>query len=279
MLQQTRVGAVIGRYEQFLEQFPSVEALASAPPASVLAAWSGLGYYRRARNLHAAAKLLVGSRKGKFPQTSDQWQELPGIGRYTAAAIASIAFDEPRAALDGNVVRVLVRLLGERRPPRALWQAAQQLLDPARPGDFNQAMMELGATICLPSSPRCATCPIESFCCSHGAAEPARPKLRPYRREIVYGLARKQHAVLLVRRDPGLSQMPGMWELPEICAWHGAERPLLSLRHAITVTNFTVHVVETRAPARGTWVSISRLANLPLTGLTKKILQRAGIID
>ena len=279
MLQQTRVGAVIEHYEQFLKQFPSLEALASARRASVLAAWSGLGYYRRARNLHAAAKLLVCRGKGNFPQTSEQWEELPGIGRYTAAAIASIAFDEPRAAVDGNVQRVLVRLLGERRPPRALWQAAQQLVDPTRPGDFNQAMMELGATICTPSSPRCPKCPIESFCRSRGAAEPARQKLRPHRREIAYGLARTEHAVLLIRRDQGLSQMPGMWELPEVTPCHGAERPLFSLRHAITVTNFRVHVVEKQAPGPGIWVRISRLENLPLTGLTKKILRRAGIID
>jgi len=279
MLQQTRVGAVLTRYQQFLKQFPSVEALASARRASVLAAWSGLGYYRRARNLHAAAKLVVGRRKGKFPRTFDEWQELPGIGRYTAAAIASIAFDEPRAALDGNVRRVLVRLLGQRRPPGALWQAAQQLLDPTRPGDFNQAMMELGATICLPASPRCPKCPIESFCRSRGAGEPVPRKIRPYTREIAYGLARTQHAVLLVRRDQGLSQMPGMWELPEVNTGHAAERPLFSLRHAITLTNFRVQVVENQAPGRGTWVRFSRLENLPLTGLTKKILRRAGIID
>ena len=154
MLQQTRVAAVRPRYDKFLQRFPSVEKLASARLAFVLAEWSGLGYYRRARCLHAAAKVIARERHGSFPQSSEDWRKLPGIGRYTAAAIASIAFDEPVAVLDGNVERVLRRLLHSAHSNRHSWSAAQRLLDRERPGDFNQAIMELGATICLPGEPR-----------------------------------------------------------------------------------------------------------------------------
>src|SRR5262249_37530152 len=142
MLQQTRVAVVVPRYEQFLVRFPSVKKLASAREASVLAEWSGLGYYHRARNLHLAAKILA--RAGKFPQTVEPWLSLPGIGRYTAAAVSSIAFNDPAAVLDGNVARILRRLFARSLTWAESWTLAQQLLDSTRPGDFNQAMMELG---------------------------------------------------------------------------------------------------------------------------------------
>ncbi len=147
MLQQTRVAAVIAYYHEFLRRFPTVQKLAAAREASVLAVWSGLGYYRRARMLHAAARVILREQRGKFPNTMEALRELPGIGRYTAAAIASIAFDEPVAVVDGNVERVLQRIAGKRLAGEELWQAANQLLDTKRPGDFNQAMMELGATV------------------------------------------------------------------------------------------------------------------------------------
>src|SRR5450631_4397072 len=150
MLQQTRVAAVLDHYARFLQRFPTVQALASAREQSVLAMWSGLGYYHRARRLHRAAKVIARERNGEFPRTAEAWRELPGIGRYTAAAIASIAFGEAVAVVDGNVERVLARLVG--RPPAGeeLWLTAERMLDRARPGDFNQAMMELGATVCTP---------------------------------------------------------------------------------------------------------------------------------
>src|SRR5258708_9537843 len=169
MLQQTRVAAVIPRYVEFLRRFPSVQKLAAARESSVLAQWSGLGYYRRARNLHNAAKII--KREKVVPQTAETWRALPGIGRYTAAAIASIAFDEPVAVVDGNVERVLRRVLGSAMTKNESWEAAQSFLDPARPGDFNQAMMELGATICLPGQPQCQPCPISKFCCTRGASQ------------------------------------------------------------------------------------------------------------
>jgi A/G-specific adenine glycosylase len=153
MLQQTRVAAVIEHYREFLRRFPTVQKLAAAREASVLAAWSGLGYYRRARMLHTAAKLVIRESDGKFPKTAQEWRDLPGIGRYTAAAIASIAFGEPVAVVDGNVERALQRIHQKACTGGEIWAAAASLLDPHRPGDFNQAMMELGATVCTPRTP------------------------------------------------------------------------------------------------------------------------------
>jgi A/G-specific adenine glycosylase len=157
MLQQTRVAAVIEHYHEFLRRFPTVQKLAAARTSSVLAAWSGLGYYRRARMIHAAAKLIVRELGGHFPKTASALQALPGVGRYTSAAIASIAFEEPVAVVDGNVERVLQRFSGTRLAPEKIWKAAEDLLDRQRPGDFNQAMMELGATVCTPRTPSCLT--------------------------------------------------------------------------------------------------------------------------
>ncbi|MGA8762354.1 MAG: A/G-specific adenine glycosylase, partial [Candidatus Sulfotelmatobacter sp.] len=164
MLQQTRVAAVIEHYQEFLRRFPTVEKLAAAREASVLAAWSGLGYYRRARLLHAAAKVIVRKHGGKFPATAEELKALPGIGRYTAAAIASIAFNQPVSVVDGNVERVLQRVSGKRLAGEELWETAERLLERKRSGDFNQAMMELGATVCTPRAPACLTCPVMDFC-------------------------------------------------------------------------------------------------------------------
>src|SRR6202158_566939 len=168
MLQQTRVAAVIAHYQEFLRRFPTVEKLARAREASVLAAWSGLGYYRRARMLHAAAKKLVRDREGKFPTTAEELRELPGVGRYTAAAIASIAFDHPVAGVDGNVERLLQRVLGKMLATEELWTTANHLLATKRPGDFNQAVMELGATVCTPRQPKCLVCPVLEMCATRG---------------------------------------------------------------------------------------------------------------
>jgi A/G-specific adenine glycosylase len=282
MLQQTRVAAVLGRYENFLWRFPTVSQLAAARQASVLAEWSGLGYYRRARNLHAAAKVIVRERDGELPKTAEDWRTLPGIGRYTAAAIASIAFDEPVAVLDGNVERVLHRLLGGNGGNAESWKAAERLLDRARPGDFNQAMMELGAVVCLPAQPRCSECPIRSFCRTRGRGKLANEKARQQKRQVSYALVRGAGSVLLVQRDKQDSLMPGMWELPELKSYTSAEVRLFSVKHSITITDFTVHVVNGEFDndhAHGTWVRITRLRTLPLTGLTRKILRRAEIIQ
>ena len=197
MLQQTRVAVVRERYPDFLARFPSVERLAAAKLADVLAAWSGLGYYRRARALHAAARELVKNGVG-FPRTSAALAALPGIGRYTAAAIASIAFSQPCAVVDGNVERVLGRLFGVRN--RDAWRVAEDLLHPRRPGDFNQAMMELGATVCLPQAPLCGACPVFAWCETRGAL-PSRAQPLRRKKLVAYRLAIRKQAVFLVRRD------------------------------------------------------------------------------
>jgi len=170
MLQQTRVAAVIPYYEKFLERFPAVEALAAAPEEEVLRLWSGLGYYSRARNLQKAARQIVAKHRGVFPSGYEEVLALPGIGAYTAAAILSIAYQKKHAVLDGNVARVLARLCALRGDLRAngTWQGLQKtadhLLDETSPGDWNQAMMELGATVCAPRAPQCLLCPVGEFC-------------------------------------------------------------------------------------------------------------------
>ncbi len=294
MLQQTRVAAVILRYEQFLRRFPSVKLLAAARESSVLAEWSGLGYYRRARNLHTAARIIA--QDGRFPRDVEAWRALPGIGRYSAAAIASIVFNEPVAVLDGNVERVIRRVLGLASPKLAtpnkdLWDAAQLFLDRERPGDFNQAMMELGATVCLPRQPQCGACPIRKFCRTRGPGRSPATKARQRKRKITYSLTRRSGFVLLVRRSKSESLMPGMWELPQVTRPSASDKQLFSVRHSITVTNFTVRVVARSLAAAGRvarapspakarrWVRISRLNILPLTGLTKKVLRAARIIQ
>lgn len=272
MLQQTRVAAVLPKYASFLSRFPSVQKLASAREPSVLSQWSGLGYYRRARNLHAAAKIVA--REGKFPQTAEAWRSLPGIGRYTAAAICSIAFNEPVAVVDGNVQRVLRRLNGRNQSAAKTWKIAESLLDPDRPGDFNQAIMELGATVCIPGDPLCAVCPIEHLCSTRGHDHSPPRKPRQQKRKIIFALSLSNGAVRLVRRSSRESLMPGMWELPRT---DSGRKPLFSLKHSITNTNYDVRVIST-ATADGTPVKLSRAPQLPLTGLARKILSRAGVI-
>jgi len=170
MLQQTRVVAVIPYYERFLERFPNIHALAAAPQDEVLRLWSGLGYYSRARNLHRAAQEMVAKHGGIFPRAEKDALELPGIGRYTAAAILSIAYGAKHAVLDGNVARVLARLfavqddLRDAKRWQSLQESANALLDPKSPGDWNQAVMELGATLCAPRAPQCLLCPVAEFC-------------------------------------------------------------------------------------------------------------------
>jgi A/G-specific adenine glycosylase len=280
MLQQTRVAAVLDHYRQFLKKFPTVHRLAAARESSVLAAWSGLGYYRRARMLHAAAKVVVSQHKGKFPNFRVGLQQLPGVGRYTSAAIASIAYDEPVAVVDGNVERVLQRFVGKQVKGEDVWQIAESLLDSQRPGDFNQAMMELGATVCLPRQPRCLLCPASALCVSRGELKMPQAASRQHKRTIHFALARRNGQVLLVQRRNDESLMPGMWELPEMIPADANGNALLSLRHSITVTDYSVHVFEASKAEnpKGKWVPTSRLASLPLTGLARKILRRVAVM-
>jgi A/G-specific adenine glycosylase len=302
MLQQTRVAAVIAHYHEFLRRFPTVQKLATAKEASVLAVWSGLGYYRRARMLHAAARIIAGELQGKFPQTAKAWQKLPGIGRYTSAAIASIAFNEPVAAVDGNIERVLQRCAGRRLSGEDLWRAAENLLERARPGDFNQAMMELGATICTPRSPACLTCPVIDACATRGELPALERKTPQQKRAVHYALHHRNGGVrkaevLLMQRPRDASLMAGMWELPEIstpsASARSSDKPqrdthddtkfslLFTVRHSITVTDYTVSVWNCDTPdhSLGEWMPLAKLGKLPLTGLTRKILRKAELLS
>ena len=277
MLQQTRVAVVEDRYHKFVAQFPTPQKLARAREQTVLAAWSGLGYYRRARNLQAAAKKIA--ERDEFPRTAAALEELPGIGRYTAAAVASIAFGEPVAVVDGNVKRVLDRLFGcscDGAREKQYWERAENLLDYRRPGDFNQAMMERGALVCVPGQPVCDRCPVATMCATRG---PVDKRERQARRKAVlrYALVRRKGALLLSQRPHHSSLMPGMWELPLLNdAEHFTDPPVLKLRHSITTTDYTVfvHSVLTGNRTRGRWVSLAASRRLALTGLARKILER-----
>jgi A/G-specific adenine glycosylase len=299
MLQQTRVAAVLDHYRIFLERFPNVQALAAASEDDVLAVWSGLGYYRRARMLHQTAQQITEKQGGSFPRNSEALLVLPGIGRYTAAAIASIAFAEPVAVVDGNVERVLQRFIGISLTTPQIWQHAQALLASSRPGDFNQAMMELGATVCAPREPRCPTCPVRNWCAMQQSMErrapppgPATNSSRQVKKEIWCVLNQRDGGIRLVQRSKKTSLMPGMWELPQSPE---PPRPLpvsahwRTFRHSITVTDYTVHVLRdmplhnaplpcTPFAVKGKWIAIDRIQQIPITGLTRKILKAGGII-
>ena len=226
MLQQTQVGTVIAYFNRFIEAFPTVNALAAADEQKVLHLWQGLGYYRRARNLHAAAKKIVAEFGGEVPRTVEELLELPGVGRYTAGAIASIGHGERAPILDGNVARVLARMYGLREPidekktQAELWRLAGELVDPKSPGDFNQAMMELGALVCTPKSPGCLVCPWKPRCqaLERGLVDelPVKtPKKKPVEVEHLV-------AVLENRGQYGFAKRPekglwsNLWEFPTL---------------------------------------------------------------
>jgi A/G-specific adenine glycosylase len=223
MLQQTQTATVIPYFERFIGRFPTVQALADAPLEEVLRYWEGLGYYARARNLHKAAQQIV-QNGGRLPTTAEQLRELPGIGEYTAGAIASIAFGQPTPVVDGNVMRVLARLLwlkGDLKTTAAqkqLWQLSAQLIDPQRPGDFNQAMMELGSTVCTPTQPRCGECPVSHLCAAYQRNQPTavpEPSRRVPTRQVVdvSAIVEREGQFLLAQRAPeGL--WGGLWEFP-----------------------------------------------------------------
>jgi A/G-specific adenine glycosylase len=224
MLQQTRVDQGTPYYERFITAFPGVHALARASEDRVLKLWEGLGYYSRARNLHRAAKNVANEYGGVFPKTAAELQTLPGVGRYTAGAIASIAFGERVPVLDGNVIRVLSRLYNlaactdDPKVREQLWEMAAGLLPARNPGDFNQAMMELGARVCTPKAPLCADCPVIAHCHARAAGvELQRPvrkaKNQTPRREMVAAAIKRDGKYLLAKR-PANGLLGGMWELP-----------------------------------------------------------------
>jgi A/G-specific adenine glycosylase len=291
MLQQTRVAAVIPYYERFLERFPTPASLAAAPEEELLALWSGLGYYGRARNLKRAAEAIAA--RGGYPQTAEEWRALPGVGEYTAAAVASICFHEPRAVLDGNVIRVMARLSLEHGDVSSaavrlrLKELAQKMLDPRRPGDFNQALMELGATVCLPRRPKCLLCPLSGHCRARAEGLAGQLPVRARRQETVkveldLALIVHRGRVLLRRRADGEGRLAGFWELPEAgaVAEAGARELAGTFRHSITRHAYTVRVWRLRAgrAAAGTqWMPLEALDCLPLSSMTRKALDVAGL--
>jgi A/G-specific adenine glycosylase len=301
MLQQTRVAVVVDRYQAFLNRFPSLMSLALANEEEVLALWSGLGYYRRARMLHKAAQYVAQNYYGSLPRKSAELRELPGIGQYTAAAIASIAHGEPVAVVDGNVERVLCRLAGwdegaELR--RKVGELASRMVDAERPGDFNQAMMELGAVVCLPRSPRCKDCPLTTDCNTRGEHKTqGRAPMKSV--EIAYALSvrtstkkmAQDHGgreVLLEQRPATVSVMTGMWELPQLAEADVPQDEMrMTLRHAIMQTNYYVRIRTvfeddvarlTVAGGKRKWVPLSEATEMALTGLARKVLTRTHLL-
>jgi len=224
MLQQTQVSTVIPYYRRFLKRFPTVRALAKASLPDVLAQWKGLGYYSRARNLHRAAQELAAEHEGQLPRTAAALRQLPGFGRYTAGAVASIAFGEEAPIVDGNVARALSRvhaidgLPGDKARETRLWAEAEALVKGPRPGTLNEALMELGATVCLPKAPLCLLCPVSAHCraLKTGRVDelpPAKVRAARKRLELAVAVCRRRDRLLLARRpDAGL--FGGLWELP-----------------------------------------------------------------
>lgn len=319
MLQQTRITAVMPYYERFLERFPTVESLGNARLEDVLRLWSGLGYYSRARNLHSAARKIVEEHGGKFPRALDAALALPGIGLYSAAAVLSIAYDVPLAAVDGNIARVLARVnavRGNLREPcrwRGLQRTAQELLAERAPGDWNQALMELGEVICTPRSPRCGACPIAKSCRARalGLADripAARHKRAPVNVRIAAAILRDPHGRVLLVRDPGAHDdvlFSRMWQFPAVEVTRHAEKELAAhvnatlglnlgaleglpvARHGVTFRNvallpFLAQVAELPKRTRTRILPIEKLGTIPISSATRKIaaaLQRPQSIS
>lgn len=313
MLQQTRVDQATPYFERFIDAFPTVEALAAAPLDDVLRLWEGLGYYSRARNLHRAAGLVCEAHGGRVPDTYDEIRALPGVGPYTAAAVLSIAYGRPHAVLDGNVARVLTRVYaidddvtsgGTRRRLQAL---ADALLAPERAGDFNQAMMELGATVCTPTRPGCAACPLREVCAARAAgaqeAYPVSKKKAPVpHHDVAVGLVWDAAGRLLVQRRPADGLLGGLWEFPggkcepgeapeAACARElreelgidvTVEAPFLRLDHAYSHFKITLHAFRCRLAAgtpRSTngepirWVTVDELETLAFPRANRRLIE------
>jgi len=308
MLQQTTVRAVQPYYEAFLARFPDVHALAEAPEQDVLALWSGLGYYHRARNLHRGARHVVDRHGGAFPRTLEAALAVPGVGLYTASAVLSIAYGAALPVVDGNVRRVLARALALRGKKwmrdGPYYNLAEELLDRDSPGDWNQALMELGATVCLPRRPACPACPWRDDCRARAAGiQEDLPETRRRRAPVDVTVAavvvERRGRVLLVRRSEG-RLMGRFWEVPqtslegrgladlveEVRARHGLEVEPGALvaraRHAITFRRIRVEAYEGRLrrepprdPERFIWAGPDELASLPMSSLTRKVIAGA----
>lgn len=309
MLQQTQVRTVLPYYERFLERFPDVKALAAASEDDVLQLWAGLGYYRRARDLRNAARKIVTEEKGRFPQTLEKIGRLPGVGRYTAAAVCSIGFHQSHAVVDGNVRRVIGRVHGiAAAPERFYWEEAESLLAREQPSDFNQALMELGALVCVPSHPHCSACPIRPLCRSgrQGLVPSPRgiPARVPESIEMVL-LVLECEGELAIGRRSGAAFIPGKWGLP-LRVINKCVRPLSAatalagavlgnpphlqasrrVRHAITYRRILAHTFHADIPPprppfvdadRFKWVPTEDLARYLTSSLFRKSAASAGL--
>lgn len=310
MLQQTTVRAVAPYFERFLARFPTVHALAVAGEEDVLAAWSGLGYYHRARNLHRGARHVVERHGGRFPRSVEAALAVPGVGPYTAGAVLSIAYGEPVAALDGNVRRVTARLFAvTEEGPRgdaACRTHARELLETRAPGDWNQAVMELGATVCTPRRPRCGGCPVAGHCRAHARGEEAsfpraRTRRAPVQVTVAAAIVERHGRVLLVRRAEG-RLMGRLWEIPqtslegggaagleaELRERHGlhVEAGALLARAAHAITFRRIRLEAYRARLRGRppadsdrfrWVAREEVSGLAVSSLTHKVLRATAV--
>jgi len=308
MLQQTQVATVIGYYQRWLERFPTVTALAQASEDDVLHAWQGLGYYSRARRLLEGARYLVREHRNELPRTPAAWLDVPGVGRYTAGAVTSIAFGAKAPVVDGNVMRVLCRLYAlpgnPQKAPLAqeLWRLAEALLVTGAPGDVNQALMELGATVCQPKAPKCSSCPWSSRCRAHAAGEAERyPELpdRPKPTQVIMACAvvTRGERVLLAQQAEDAARWASMWlfptvevraepeataalvrELEERYGLRGrAETKLGVFKHSVTRYRITLHVYTCRLDAarrlraNARWCSRDELRELALPAVHRRI--------
>jgi A/G-specific adenine glycosylase len=287
MLQQTQVATVVPYFHRFVQAFAAIADLAAAPEQQVLRLWQGLGYYSRARNLHATAKQIVAEHGGKIPQSAADLLKLPGIGQYTAGAIASIAFGRVEPILDGNVARVLCRLIAIRSDPRQprtrqkLWEIARKLVPAESPGEFNSALMDLGATVCTPRKPHCGECPVRSDCKAFAAKlqnriPPPKPaRLTPLVRRWVYAISLRGR--WLIEQRPRRGRWAGMWQFVTLEEADesllpvpvSAVRPLGEIKHALTHRRYVFTVFACRASeagpaAAGKWVTLKELARYPL---------------
>lgn len=308
MLQQTQVSTVLGYFDRFMDALPTVQALAAAPEDEVLHLWTGLGYYTRARNLHKAAKQVVEQHSGEFPRSVEQLAELPGIGRSTAGAIASLSMGLRAPILDGNVKRVLARYKaqagypGEPKIAELLWQLAEQLTPHERVNNYTQAMMDLGATLCTRSKPSCLLCPVQPGCRAHllgretNFPEPKPRKALPQKRTLMPLLANRDGAILLYRR-PSSGLWGGLWSLPELDdlsaleplasqhALHlGEHQALAGLTHTFSHFQLSIEpwLIRVEQPASGVaegewlWYNLASPPRLGLAAPVKTLLKRAA---
>jgi len=309
MLQQTTVRTATPYYEAFLKRFPTLQSLAEEPEEEVVGAWSGLGYYHRARNLHRGAQHVAERHAGRFPRTIEAALAVPGVGLYTASAILSIAHGQPLPVVDGNVRRVLARLLALRGPEYRrdgpYYNRAEELLDRERPGDWNQALMELGATVCTPRKPACGACPLRSPCRARGLGvvdelPEGRARRPPVDVRVAAALVERDGRVLLVRRPEG-RLLGRMWEVPqtslesrglpdlarELLERHGLRvvpgALAVRARHAITFRRITLEGYRARLrpptprdPERFLWARPEEVGALPVSSSTRKLLKGLG---